>query len=261
MKINKCRNAFAALVMTVCSGLGAAEALRAQDVVGGKTFQQWSSAEVERLLTDSLWAKTQVIRIQRQGQPRSVAGGPDRPVFGEKDQLKGAEEPLDYRFTLRLYSALPVRQALVRQEQLKWGYDKRSAAEQKAFDAQAKQLILDCAVCAENYVISVGFRSTNSSGIDFIYQWFGSATVPSIKGYVYLANERGERRDLVDFIPPKSPGDDVYFVFPRLDEKGQPLFTAADKKLLFFMADNSAKSITNFRLDISRLIADGKVGF
>lgn len=260
MKINRRRNAFAALVMTACL-VPAAGAARAQDIISGKPFQQWSGAEVERLLTDSLWAKTQVIRLQRQGRPRSIAGGPDRAVFGEKEQLKGAEEPLDYRFTLRLYSALPLRQALVRQEQLKWNYDKRSAAEQKAFDAQAKQLMLDCAVCAENYVVSVGFSSNNSSGIDFIYNWFGAATVPSLKGYIYLANERGERRELVDFIPPKSPGDDVYFVFPRLDEKGRPLFTAADNRLLFYMADNSAKSITNFKLDISGLMADGKIGF
>lgn len=260
MRISRGRYAFAALVLTIGSAFGAA--VRGQEAAGGKAFQQWSSADVERILTDSPWAKTQVLRIQQQSQGRSIAGGPDRSVFGEKDQLKGAEAPLDVRFTLRLYSALPLRQALVRQEQLKWNYDKRSAAEQKAFDAQAKQLILDCAVCAENYVVSVGYGSNNSSGTDLIYKWFGSATVPSLKGYIYLANEREERRDLIDFIPPKSPGDDVYFVFKRLDDKGQPLFTAADKKLLFFMADNSAKSITNFKIDISRLVTDdGKVGF
>src|SRR5205085_2725544 len=141
-----------------------------------------------------------------------------------------------------------------------WNYDQRSEKERQAFDRQAKQLILDCPVCADNYVVSVGFSSSNSAGNDLIYQWFGSATLPSIKDYIHLANERGEQRELLDFIPPKSPRDDVYFIFRRLNDKGQPLFTATDKKLLFRMSDNSANSITNFSIDISKLNFEGKVG-
>jgi hypothetical protein len=233
-----------------------------QDGLPEKLFQQWSKEEVNKILTDSLWAKTQAIRIQRRGQVRSIAGQTESEGgLSRKGELTSAEDPIDYRFTLRLHSALPIRQALVRKEQLKWDYDKRSASERKAFDVQAKQVLLDCPVCADNYILSVGFASDNSSGNDMIYQWFGSATLPAIKGYVYIANERGERRDLVAFIPPKSAGDDVFFIFPRLDEKGQPLFTAADKKLLFRMSDNNAKSITNFNLDISKLIFNGKVQF
>ena len=87
------------------------------------------------------------------------------------------------------------------------------------------------------------------------------ATLPSIKDYIYLANERGERRNLIDFIPPKASGDDVFFIFPRLDEKGQPLFTPTDKKLLFRMSDNSANAVTNFSFDISKLVFNGKLEF
>jgi hypothetical protein len=233
----------------------------AQKGLPDKPFQQWSKVEVEKVLTDSLWARTQSIRVQRRSQVKSIAGQTESETSSRKGDLTSAEDPLDYRFTLRLHSALPIRQALVRQQQLKWNYDQRSAAQKKAFDEQAKQLILDCPVCADNYIVSVGFSSNNSSGNDLIYKWFGAATVPSIKGYIYLANERGERRELLDFIPPKAPGDDVYFIFPRLDEKGQPLFTVSDKKLLFRMSDSSANSVTNFSLDISKLIVNGKVEF
>ncbi len=232
----------------------------AQDSVPKKPFQQWSKDEVNKIRTDSPWAKTQAIRIQRRTQVRTIAGQTESETLSRKGELTSAEDPLDYRFTLRLHSALPIRQALVRHEQQKWNYEKRTVAKQKAFDVQAKQL-LECPVCVANYVVSVGFSSKNSSGNDLIYKWFGAATVPSLKGYIYLANERGERRDLLDFIPPKAPGDDVYFIFPRLDEKERLLFTTIDKKLLFRMSDNNAKSITNFTLDIARLIVDGKVGF
>jgi hypothetical protein len=234
----------------------------AQEGGPNKPYRHWSKDEVEKIRTDSPWARTQTLRIQRRGQVRSIAGQTETEdgTVARKGELSSAEDPLDYRFTLRLHSALPMREALVRQEQLKWNYDKRTAAEQKAFDEQARQL-LDCPICPDNYVLSVGFSSKNSSGNDMVYKWFGSATLPSIKGYIYLANERGERRDLIDFIPPKSPGDDVFFIFPRLDEKGQPLFAPTDKKLIFRMADNSANSITNFNLDISKLVVAGKVSF
>lgn len=234
----------------------------AQQGLPEKPFQQWSKEEVNKILTDSLWAKTQATRIQRRGQVRSIAGQTESEGgLSRKGELPSAEDPIDYRFTLRLHSALPIRQALVRREQLSWNYDKRSEAERKAFDRQAKEMLLDCAVCRDNYVLSVGFSSNNTSGNDMIHQWFGSTTLPAIKGYIYIANERGQRRDLMAFIPPKAAGDDVFFIFPRLDEKGQPLFTASDKKLKFVMSDNNAKSITNFTFDISQLMFDGKVGF
>lgn len=261
MKIYRCRLAVTALVTTILLRLIAAGSVTAQDVVSTKPFQEWSKDEVNKILTDSLWAKTQATRIQGRSQGRSIAGQGARGVLARKDDLGGAEAPLDYRFTLRLHSALTVRQALARREQLKWNYDQRSEAERKVFDRQVREVLLDCAVCVDHFVLSVGFNSENSSGNDVIYQWFGAATLPAIKGYIYIANERGERRELVAFIPPKAAGDDVFFIFPRLDEKGQPLLTATDKKLLFRMSDNNAKSITNFNFDISKLMVDGKVGF
>jgi hypothetical protein len=259
--MNNCSRKLTLIGLIALLTLSLVSLASAQEKGSAKPFGQWSKEDVNKILTDSLWAKTQTLRIQRRGQVRSIAGQTESVDMERTGALGSADAPLDYKFTLRLHSALPLRQALVRKEQLKWNYDKRSAAEQKAFDAQAKQLLLDCAICADNYVVSVGFSSNNSSGNDLVYQWFGASTVPSLKGYIYLANERGERRDLIDFIPPKSPGDDVFFIFPRLDDKGQPLFTATDKKLLFRMSDNNARSITNFSLDISKLIIDGKVGF
>jgi hypothetical protein len=241
--------------------VGASVSVRAQADLPAKPFRQWSKDEVNKILTDSPWAKTQATRIQRRGQVKSIAGQTESETLSRKGELSSAEDPLDYRFTLRLHSALPVRQALARREQLKWNYDQRSEAERKAFDREVREVLLDCAVCADHFVLSVGFSSNNSSGNDMIYQWFGAATLPAIKGYIYISNERGERRELVAFIPPKAAGDDVFFIFPRLDEKGRPLLTATDKKLLFRMSDSNARSITNFNFDIFKLIADGKVGF
>jgi hypothetical protein len=250
---------FSGVIVVIITGTGLS--LRAQVGLPEKPFNQWSKDEVKKILTDSIWAKTQTVRLQRRSQVRSIAGQTESETLSGKGELTSAEDPLEYKFTLRLHSALPIRQALLRQEQLKWNYEKRSLAERKAFDAEGSKALLDCPVCADFYVLSVGFGSENSSGNDLIHQWFGSATLPLIKDYITLANDRGERRALMDFIPPKKSGDDVFFIFPRRDERGQLLFTPASKKLIFRMSDKSVNSVTNFTLDITRLLVDGNVRF
>lgn len=248
--------------------LGLCLKVAAQDEWAKKPYRQWSKDEVSKILTDSPWAKTQTVRINRRGQLRSIAGqtetSPDAstgiPGISGTGVLGGAHDASEYKFTLRLRSSLPIRQAIVRLVQLDAKYDQMSVAEQKAFDAQTKAL-LECRECADNYVVSVGFGTSNSAGTNLIYEWFAGRTLPSLKRYIYLANERGERRDLAGFIPPKVPGDEAFFLFPRLDGQKEPLLTPTDKKILFRMSDSNPSSVTNFSLDVSKLLVGGKVDF
>ncbi|HEX8495469.1 MAG TPA: hypothetical protein VF658_21840 [Pyrinomonadaceae bacterium] len=252
--------------LLMAGAFGLASVAAAQEKEADSDYRQWTKADVIKLLSDSPWAKTQTQRVMRRGQVRSIAGQAESdgsqggPAMSRTGQLSSVEDAYDYTFTMRLRSAQPVRQAIVRLVQLDSNYDAMTKTERKAFDAQTREL-LECKECADYYVVSVGFASSNNSVTDLIYQWFNGQTLPGIKGYVYLANERGGRRDLARFIPPKAPGEEVFFLFPRLDEKGQPLFTPEDKKLLFRMSDVKANSATNFSLDISRLIVNGKVEF
>lgn len=240
--------------------LGVACGAAAQEKPSASSYRQWTKADVIKLLSDSAWARTQTQRVIRRGQVRSVAGQNEDVVGDRKGQLSSAEDAYEYNFTMRLRSALPVRQAIVRLVQLEGNYDRMEKSERKAFDAQTREL-LECKECAEYYVVSVGFASSNNSVTDLVYEWFNGQTLPGLKGYIYLANARGGRRELARFIPPKAPGEEVFFLFPRLDEKGQPLFTPEDKKLIFRMSDIKANSVTNFSLDVSKIIVEGKVEF
>ncbi len=121
--------------------------------------------------------------------------------------------------------------------------------------------LLECRECRHNYIVSVGFGSLNSENVDLVYDWFRGQTVASLKGYISLANELGQRRNLINFIPPKVPGDEAFFFFARLDEDGNPLVTSRNKKLLFRMSDKNASSITNFNMDITKMILDDKLEF
>ncbi len=77
----------------------------------------------------------------------------------------------------------------------------------------------------------------------------------------YLANELGQRWELTNFIPPKVAGDEAFFFFARLDEGGNPLITSRNKKLLFRMSDKNAGSITNFNMEVTRMILNDKPEF
>ena len=205
------------------------------------------------------------MRVLPRRQLRSVAGqvnvdASSTTTADRQAALGGAEDARDYRFTIRLRSALPIRQAVVRLVQLEAKYDQMQAAQKKSLDAQTREL-LECRDCRDNYIISVGFGSTNSQGIDLIYDWFKGQTKESLRGYIYLANNRGGRRELSRFLPPKVPGDEAFFFFARLDKDGKPLITKNDKRLLFRMSDANAGSVTNFSLDVSRMIIDGRVEF
>jgi hypothetical protein len=237
----------------------------ARQEVQDKAFQQWTEKDVTKLLNDSAWARTQAIRVTRRRQVRSVAGqvgvealGTTPTAADSKASLGSAEDAVDYRFTMRLRSALPIRQAIVRLVQLQSNYDQMQPAQKKSLDAQMRQL-LECEECRDNYIVSVGFGSTNSHGVDLIYDWFRGQTIESLKGYIYLANDRGGRRELSGFIPPKVQGDEAFFFFARNDKEGKPLVTVDDKRVLFRMSDKNASSVTNFSLDVSKLVINGKV--
>jgi len=86
----------------------------ASDFWLAKDWTQWSKSDSESMLADSPWAHT-----WRGGGP---AG----------DQLA---------FTVQLRSALPIRQAIVRQLQFDQKYDKMTDAQRSAFDTRAAQIL------------------------------------------------------------------------------------------------------------------------
>src|SRR5947207_14939606 len=103
--------------------------------LNGKPYQQWTAKEAEGLLNGSPWAQTVIGLI--------LPGRFDPPI-----------ETVDTAVTLRLHSALPLRQALARLRQLKDNYDKKSDSDKAVIDAKNKPL-LECQDCADFYVVAM----------------------------------------------------------------------------------------------------------
>jgi len=233
-----------------------------------KPFQQWSKKEAEKVLDVSPWAVQQEVRLRYADAARRIAGGtvPSIAEGGIIDtpstqaEMGGAEAPVDFLFTLRLRSALTVRQALVRLKQLQANYDEMDQKERANFDTKYKGL-LECPACEQNYVLTLSSESKQRPGADAVFTVFKGGRLADLERYIYIANSKGERRNLIHFVPPKAPGDEAVFYFPRSNDKGEPLLTTTDAEFIANFTNNDVNMNTNFRIDVSKVIVDGQVDF
>lgn len=231
-----------------------------------KPFNKLTKSEAERLLNDSPWALSQTVKIRGGSKLRRVAGAPVDTTGGSpapmSADLGGAEAPIDFTFTLRLRSSIHVREALVRLKQIDANYDKMSPERQAEFDAQPKiKGLLECPACADNYVLTLSAKSSEAPGADAAFTVFKGGRLADLQRYVFIANNRGERRTLIHFVPPRAPGDEVVFYFPRFDDKAEVLLTPTDTELIANFTNNDVNAIANFRVDVSKIIVNGQVDF
>jgi len=235
----------------------------AQDLWLTKSYVRWNAKEVERMLYASPWTQSQKIRVQTGGRINAVAGSVVgnvslAPTIDNSINTASTSPSIDYTFTLRMRSAVPIRQAIARRNELnKKNLDQKELAQ---FEARQKGL-LECPACQENYVLTLSAESQENKNYDPVFALFGSAQLTDIKRFIVLQNDKGEKRELVYFMPPRIAGEEAVFFFPRLDKKGNPLFTAESKELIFNVTNNQVSLATNFKIKIAPMMIDGKVEF
>jgi len=227
-----------------------------------KPFNEWTKADAEAVLNDSPWVAHQELRIKFDKESQKAAGsysGVSASAAAQAQTEVTSQVPVDFIFTVRLRSALSLRQALSRLKQLQ-ADTKMSDKERATLDAQVKGL-LECPACANNYIVTLSSKSTNSPGADAVYATFKGAQFSDLQRFVYISNETGESRPLIHFVPPKVPGDEAIFFFPRLDDRGKPLLTNDNRELLIKFSNNQVSSIGNFKFDLASLVLNGKIEF
>jgi hypothetical protein len=218
---------------------------------------------VEKVLNDSPWSQKQELRIKFDKERQKAAGsysGVSESSAAQSQTEVTSQAPVDFVFTLRLRSAMPIRQAIVRLRNLDTDIEKMSQQQLASFDNQNKGL-LACPACENNYVVTLTSKSTSTPGADAVFTTFKGGRLADLQRFIFIGDERGERRPLVHFVAPKVPGDEATFFFPRLNDKGEPLLTANSKQLFINLSDNRPTSVGNFRFEVSRLMLNGRVEF
>ncbi|MDT7604556.1 MAG: hypothetical protein QOF61_2553 [Acidobacteriota bacterium] len=236
----------ATMFAAACALVVAASAQSAQDDWTQKPYNQWTMKEVEQILSDSPWAQTR-------------GKGIDPGVSVSDFPLGMSVDSED--ITLRLRSALPVRQAFARLRQLKAKYDAQSDKAKASIDEKTK-VLLECPACADNYVVTLSPAPGRDKGVPSALRQMSLA---ELKLNVTLTDERGTKRELVHFVPQKSQGDEATFFFERYDEKGAPLFTPSSKKVVIQFAPKifggRGTTITKFEFDVTKMLVAGQVAF
>jgi hypothetical protein len=232
-----------------------------------KPYTKWSQDEAMKVISSKPFADQYVsekmsnvlgVVDNARGQADNRLGGQDRGSMGRTLTAPPV--------VLRLHSATPVRQAMVRLRQLQAGYDKMSSDDQKKFDA-GQTTLLDCAICKDYYVITmVKFKDSSPGAVNL--GLFQNMKLEDFKGKIWLQNDQGERREVEQFTAAKAGGDMSIFFFKRLDDKGSPLFTPESKtiKVIFdnYLREQAADGYLlppNFEFQVSKIIVNGKVEF
>ncbi len=198
-----------------------------------KPFQKWSKDEATKVLTDSPWVRTYqspegIAAISQAQAGRELR---DQSIYRAPSAGANPRIMAPVPVVMRLHSGLPVRQAIVRLRQIQIGYDKMDETQRTEFDKTTAGM-LNCVICQKFYVVTITrfLDSTRQSVEEGVFQ---RMVLEQLKGNMWLLNEKGERRELVQFNPPKSASDMAVLYFARLDDKGVPFLTPESKKFEF----------------------------
>ena len=234
-----------------------------------KPWTEWSRDEALSILSNSAWAKTY---SSIEGGARADAQALARA--GRDTVNRGGGNPGSVRsdlgnlpIVIRLHSSPYIREAMVRMQQLGAKYDKMSPEGKAMFDASRKGY-LECAICKDHYVVTIT-KYTDASGESVNEGFFQSMSLEDLKGHITLANDAGEERELIQFTPPKTGGDNAIFFFKRTDEAGKALITPETKELRFVFSSEfiqkdkrySALYPRRFEFPVSKMIVSEAVYF
>jgi hypothetical protein len=178
-----------------------------------KPWADWTKSDVEKILNDSPWGQTQVDTDTSEMvyTPTTLSGAGDSASRREQGATNQATS---VKFRIRWLSAKPIREALVRQEQLTTG----KISEQLRFFAEGPSYT--------RIVIAVTFEASDQRFGNRVMQAFRSANLSVLQNSTYLELKDGKRIFLQQYVAPQ---DNVLgaamFVFPR-NAEGRPLLIA-----------------------------------
>lgn len=219
----------------------------------GKPWLEWNMKETTRVLNDSAWGQTQLETKEADGGSSAITNTGSSRSMVPRDPSKDSPGAITsyIKYYIRLLSAKPIRQAVVRKLMLDSPDMNAQSKEQlQSFaDARTSDFIV-VAVVAEAKDRSMGGQAL---------QAFNKATLESLKGSTYLERGDGQRVPLVDFKAPINDGLGAKFVFPRM-LNNQPLLEAGSGQLKFH-CELSKEIKLQARYKVSDMTYDGQLEY
>ncbi|MCG3160437.1 MAG: hypothetical protein JMDDDDMK_01506 [Acidobacteria bacterium] len=204
--------------------LGVIAAAQSKDFWQTKDYKQWTEKECKKLLDDSPWARDYTLKqvFIETLQSSSMPGG--QPATGERERAPSSR--MGYQIQLR--SALPIRQAMVRQQMIAEKYDLMAPDKKQEFDERAGKFL--SADFNETIMVHVRYSASVQVYDRELAQYWHNQTTETIKNTTSLIASNGQKIQPLRYTASTGAGREFQLVFPR-QINGQPLIGPKDKSI------------------------------
>ena len=235
------------LFLPILVGVGAQAAFGA-DFWETEDYTKWSEKECTKMLTNSPWATRYVLTEKFSSGSWPVGDGQDTYTV---------------TYQVQLYSALPIRQAIVRQSQILQNYERLSPEQKNQFDKSAEALL--GADNEEVVVLNISYM-TNHPPYDLdMARYWQIQTTDMLKNSTYLKGSKGEKVPISTYVVFSGAQRGFRFIFPRKYEDGKVLEPEDKSLLLEFVYpafEDIGKSRTGFvEFKTSKMMFNGRIEY
>ncbi len=221
--------------------------MAANAVVGQKKLKpwtEWSKDDAQKILKDSPWAHQQV-------DQDFVEANPLRPRAIDSDVDARLKQNEGMTYSIRFFSARPVRQAFVRIIQLQ----KKDLPP----DTVARLNTFAEAPSEDSIIVAVAVENPDANLLGKAMQIIRNATAVKLKNNTYLERTDGKRVFIEEYTPPGSDGFGARFIFPRMLD-GQP-FLNPNSTMIRFVSELDSSIKLNMKYKVQDMMVDGKLEY
>ena len=179
-----------------------------------KPWTEWSKSDCQKILSDSPWATD------------SGLGTTVMQVVSENSAVPGREAAPNITYHVRFLSARPVREAMMRLQQLDAKFSALPPDQKQKFDAQAKQFIE--ADFSDRVVVQVNYSANTQAYDQVLIRAWQSQSPDVIKNSSYL--NPGKIAPLAVQVG-QGGYHELQFIFPRKSAAGEPSINPAAQEI------------------------------
>src|SRR5215831_482826 len=189
-------------------------------------WTEWSKKDAQKILDDSPWSQTQTDTDTSQ-MFYSPTQDPSRMGTTSNDSSRlnqgATNQAVNVKYTVRFFSARPVREALIRLMLI---------AQQPPPDVLARFKNFAETRSEQSIILTVIYSSNDQRYGNQVMQSFNSAVSGTLKNNVYLERPDGKRQFIEEYATPGKDGFGARFIFLRNPED-KPFIDANTREVRF----------------------------
>jgi hypothetical protein len=225
----------------------AAASATAQGVWDKKEWKKWSPDECKKILEDSPWAHRWAQSDPQLAFGRGRGASPaNAGAMTTNDVTLGDDDKLGIWYIVQLRTALPIREAHVRQQQIQAKYDSLDEKGRANIDQQADKIL------SQNLADFVIVRIYYGSNVplydrDLVTFWQGAYSSGIVPENAYLITTSGKRITPLKMLSPRTDTHEFELVFPRIVD-GEPIVSGNSGMLSVEFYSPTIQTVTRARV-------------